>query len=63
MGKNTKLTLTIDLIIFILIFLLHLLRLVFGWGANFAGWAVPMWLSWVALVLAAVLVWLNYKAV
>lgn len=32
---------------------LHLLRIVFGWEASIAGWTVPGWASWAALVVAA----------
>ncbi len=42
-------------VIFLLIAVLHALRLVYGWGAVIGGWAVPMWLSWVALVVAGYL--------
>ena len=31
--------------------LLHLLRIVFGWPAMIGGWTVPMWLSWIGLVV------------
>ncbi len=45
----TSLTATL----FLIIFVLHLLRLIFSWPANFAGFDVPMWLSWVAMIVAA----------
>lgn len=35
--------------------LLHVLRLLLGWPAQVAGWVVPMWISWVALVGAGAL--------
>ena len=37
----------------------HLLRAAFGWEATIAGWSVPMWVSWVAAVLTAVLAYLG----
>ena len=40
---------------FSLIGLLHLLRLVFGWEANIGGLIVPMWASWVAILVAGYL--------
>lgn len=45
--------------IFALIALLHLLRIVYAWEAVIGGWMVPMWLSWVALVIAG---YLGYSA-
>ena len=45
-------------IIFLAIAILHLLRIIFGWSPVVEGWAVPVWLSWVALVVAG---WLGYE--
>ena len=39
-------------IIFIIIALLHLLRIIYGWEAVIGGWVVPNWISWVALAVA-----------
>ena len=39
-------------VIFLLIALIHALRLAFGWHAVVNIWAVPMWVSWVALAIA-----------
>jgi hypothetical protein len=38
-------------VIFALV-VLHLLRIYMGWPAVIGGWAVPMWLSWLGLVVA-----------
>jgi hypothetical protein len=45
-------------IIFPVIAIVHLLRISFGWSPVVEGWVVPMWLSWVALVVAG---WLGYE--
>lgn len=42
-------------LIFLLIALLHLGRLIFGWEAIIGGWAVPTWISVIALLVAAYL--------
>lgn len=42
-------------VIFAIIAVLHVLRIVFGWEAMIAGWSVPMWLSWIALLIAGYL--------
>ncbi len=36
-------------VIFLLVAFVHALRLAFGWHAVVNTWAVPMWVSWVAL--------------
>lgn len=39
-------------VIFLVVGLVHALRLIFGWHAEVNGWIVPLWVSWVALVIA-----------
>ncbi|MBI2123841.1 MAG: hypothetical protein HYU04_01210 [Candidatus Wildermuthbacteria bacterium] len=36
--------------IFLIIGVLHVARIIFGWEAVIGGWQVPMQLSWVAAV-------------
>jgi hypothetical protein len=42
-------------IIFIIIALLHLLRIIYGLDPVVEGWTVPKWMSWVAWVVAGYL--------
>ena len=42
-------------VIFGVIALLHVLRLLLEWQAQVAGWAVPLWISWVAIFAAGTL--------
>jgi hypothetical protein len=39
-------------VIFMLVALLHLLRIYMGWPVVIGSWTVPMWVSWIALVVA-----------
>lgn len=59
---KSKTVFLMNIVLFDLIALLHLLRLLFGWQANLAGFSIPLWLSGVAVVVAGVLAWLNYNA-
>ena len=43
---------TIAAVIFALVALLHLLRLVMGWSVVIDSWTVPIWVSWIGLVVA-----------
>ncbi len=45
--------------IFLIVAVAHALRLAFKWEVIVAGWQVPMWLSGVAVVIAA---YLAYEA-
>ena len=40
-------------VIFAMVALLHLLRIFMGWPVLIGSWMAPMWLSWIALVVAA----------
>jgi len=42
-------------LLFGVITLLHILRLVLHWSAQIADWAVPTWVSWIAMLGAAAL--------
>ena len=46
--------------IFGVVALLHVLRIFLGWPAVIGGWTVPMWLSWIGLVVAG---GLNYSGI
>ena len=52
---------TIASVIFGVVALLQLLRIVLGWPAEIGGWAVPMWFSWIAVVLAGSLSYFGIK--
>lgn len=48
-------------VIFLAIAVLHAVRLVRDWEAVIGGWSVPIWLSWVALVVAGYLAWVGLR--
>lgn len=41
--------------VFGVIALLHLFRLLFQWEAVIGGWQVPLWFSWLGIIVAAYL--------
>ncbi len=48
-------------VFFLMIAVLHLLRLVFSWEAVIGGWTVPLWLSVVAFVIAGYLAYEGFR--
>jgi hypothetical protein len=42
-------------LIFFFVAAMHVLRLAFGWHMVLAGWTIPMWVSWIALLIAGFL--------
>lgn len=47
--------------VFAVVAVMHVLRLVSGWGVVFNGWAIPMWFSLVGVVFAGWLAWTGLK--
>ena len=45
--------------VFLVVGMLHLLRLAFGWSVILGGFAVPLWLSWVGIAVTA---YLSYSS-
>lgn len=48
-------------VIFAAVAVIHGLRLIYGWEGLLGGWQVPIWLSWVAVVVAAWLAFQGFK--
>lgn len=48
-------------IFFMMIAVLHLLRLVFSWEAVIGGWTVPLWLSVVAFMISGFLAYEGFR--
>ena len=45
-------------VIFAVVALAHVVRLMLDWPAQVGGWVVPIWISWVAILVAGALcVW------
>jgi hypothetical protein len=47
-------------VIFFMVAVLHALRIIYAWDAVIGGWPVPMWISWIATVVA---IYLSYQGV
>jgi hypothetical protein len=48
-------------VLFLIIAVLHLLRIVFGWPARIGGVDFPMWASWLALVVTGGLAYFGFR--
>lgn len=56
---------TIAVVIFALVAVVHLIRLFTGWEIIVNGYAIPIWASFVALIVAgglAVMIWREARA-
>lgn len=61
MHMNKQAYFTVVTTLFSLIALLHILRIVYNWPAQIGGWNVPMWISWLAVVIAGALAYQGFK--
>lgn len=48
-------------VIFLIIAILHVLRIIIGWDAIIGGWAVPSWVSWLAIIVAGYLAYEGFR--
>jgi hypothetical protein len=48
-------------LIFLLVAVMHALRLALGWHVTFSGWTLPMWVSWVGFVIAGFLAYQGLR--
>ena len=47
--------------VFLIVALLHLLRAIAGWPARIGGLDIPLWASWVAIVVAGGLAYSGFR--
>jgi hypothetical protein len=47
--------------LFLLIALLHAVRLLRGWQITIEGAVVPLWVSWIGLAITAYLAWQGFR--
>jgi hypothetical protein len=57
---NPKSYFFLTAILFSIICLLQLSRIAFGWEVVIGGWSVPMWVSWLAVVVTAALTFFGF---
>lgn len=55
MLRSNRAYIQITGVVFGVIALVHVARLILEWPAQVAGWVVPIWLSWVAILAAGAL--------
>ena len=60
---SEKTFVAIAAVIFGIVALLHLLRLVMGWSIVIENWSVPMWFSWIGLLVAGALSYFGMRLV
>ena len=59
-SPSEKHLLTIAGLIFLLMALVHLTRIAFGWGFALGDFMVPTWLSWIGILITAYLSYASF---
>jgi hypothetical protein len=59
---NIRTFCTLAAAIFALIALLQLIRIVMGWSVTLNGLEVPVWASWIAVIVAGTLSLIGFRA-
>jgi hypothetical protein len=47
--------------LFLIVAVVHLLRIILGWPAQIGGLDIPMWVSWLGLVVAGALTYFGFR--
>ena len=58
MNQKTYVTLTATL--FLVVALMHLLRIIFGWSVEIGSLSIPFWVSWLGVLVADALAYFGY---
>ncbi len=59
---NAKSFALLAAVIFAIVAVLHLIRAIAGWPVSIDMISVPIWVSWVACAITAVLAWVGLAA-
>ena len=51
---------TVTATLFLVVAIMHLLRIIFGWQVEIGGLSIPFWVSWLALPVAGALAYFGF---
>ena len=52
---------TVTAVLFLIMAVLHLLRIIFGWPARIGDLDIPIWASWLALIVTGALAYFGLR--
>ena len=58
LNQKTYVTLTATL--FLVVAIIHLLRIIFGWSVEIGGLSIPFWASWLGVLVAGALAYFGF---
>jgi uncharacterized protein involved in cysteine biosynthesis len=57
---NRKIYMTVTATLFLVVAIMHLLRIIFGWQVEIGGLSIPFWVSWLGVLVAGALAYLGF---
>ena len=57
---NRKTYMTVTATLFLIVAIMHLLRIIFGWPVEIGGLNIPFWVSWLGVLVAGALAYLGF---
>lgn len=57
---NRKTYMTVTATLFLIVAIMHLLRIIFGWSVEIGGLSIPFWASWLGVLVAGALAYLGF---
>ena len=51
---------TVTATLFIVVAIMHLLRIILGWQVEIGGLSIPFWVSWLGVLVAGALAYIGY---
>ena len=51
---------TVTATLFLVVAIMHLLRIIFGWQVEIGGLSIPFWVSWLALPVAGAFAYFGF---
>ena len=57
---NRKTYMTVTATLFLVVEIMHLLRIIFGWQVEIGGLSIPFWVSWLAFPIAGALAYFGF---
>jgi hypothetical protein len=58
---NQKTYMTVTATLFLVVGIVHLLRIIFGWQVEIGGLSIPFWASWLAVLVAGALSYFGFR--
>ena len=52
---------TLTATLFLVVAIMHLLRIIFGWQVEIGGLSIPFWVSWLGFLLAGALAYFGFS--